>query len=354
MILAEIRFNTEDQMPRNMLSRRGFLQLASSLAAACSVGSQCLLSGKSQMNKVERVKAALRGERVDRVPFTCWHHFGLEKQPGERHAEATIEFYRKFDVDVLKVMSDFPYPAPDGLEKISRPEDWQRLEPLKNPFPEQVKALRLIHKELKGQALFVETIFQSWNVAEKLSSKKDLAQLRESDPKLFKNVLRAISESQANHARLALDAGAAGIFLAVSVADQFVMDSQDYLKMGRESDLIILDAVKDRGLLNILHVHGKKPHWDTLVTYPVQVMNYSVHATGVGLTDARRRFTGTLMGGLNEDKITTQNAEELGSDVRAAVLAMQKRRFILSPGCSVPNDVSPEVLLRLMELAHQG
>ena len=341
-------------MTGNLFSRRSFLQLAGSLAATSVAGSTLLASGKSQMSKVERVRAALRGERIDRVPFTFWHHFGLEKQPGERHAEATIDFYRKFDVDFLKVMSDFPYPAPAGLEKISQPEDWQRVEPVKNPFPEQIKALRLIHKELRGQALFVETIFHSWNVAEKLSSKKDLTQLKENDPKLFKKVLRAISESQANHARLALDAGAAGIFLAVSAADQFVTESLDYMRMGRESDLIILDAVKDKGSLNILHVHGKKPHWDTLVTYPVQVINYSTHGTGVGLTDARRKFTGTLMGGLNEEKIASQTAEELAGDLQAAAVSMQKRRWILSPGCSVPNDIAPEVLLRLKDLAQKG
>ena len=341
-------------MTGNLFSRRSFLQLAGSLAAAPATGSTLLASGKSQMSKVERVRATLRGERLDRVPFTCWHHFGLEKQPGEKHAEATIDFYRKFDVDFLKVMSDFPYPAPAGLEKISQPEDWQRVEPVKNPFPEQIKALRLIHKELRGQALFVETIFHSWNVAEKLSSKKNLTQLKENDPKLFKKVLRAISESQANHARLALDAGASGIFLAVSAADQFVTDSQEYMKMGRESDLIILEAAKDKGQLNILHVHGKKPHWDTLVTYPVQVMNYSAHGTGVGLTDARRRFTGTVMGGLNEEKIGSQTPDELAGDLRSAVASMQNRRFILSPGCSVPNDIAPEVLLHLKDLAQRG
>ena len=63
-------------MIRNRISRRGFLQLVSALAAAKAAGSTLLASGKSQMNKVERVKAAVRGERVDRVPFTCWHHFG--------------------------------------------------------------------------------------------------------------------------------------------------------------------------------------------------------------------------------------------------------------------------------------
>lgn len=306
------------------------------------------------MSKTERIKAALRGERVDRLPFTFWHHFGLEKLPGEKHAEATMLFYRKFDVDLLKVMSDFPYPLPEGLERIEAPEDWQRIEPLKNPFPEQIKALRLINKELKGQALFVETIFQSWTVAEKLSSKKAVSQLKDEDPKILKKVLRAISESQANHARLALDAGAAGIFLAVVAADSFVMDASEYMKMVRESDLMILDAVKDRSYLNILHIHGKKPHLENLLSYPVQVLNYSAHETGIALADMRKKFTGTLMGGLNEGKIATQGAEETSAEIRETALAMQRRRFILSPGCSVPNDIADESLLRIREFVQRG
>ena len=83
-------------------------------------------------------------------------------------------------------------------------------------------------------------------------------------------------------------------------------------------------------------------------------MNYSVHGTGVALTDARRRFTGTLMGGLNEEAIAGQNSDELAADLRAALLAMQKRRLILSPGCSVPNDISAEKLIQLKELAQRG
>jgi uroporphyrinogen decarboxylase len=336
------------------ISRRRFLATGALLSPWLMAKDQAAGQVRSQMSKTARMKAALQGDRVDRLPFTYWHHFGLEKLPGEKHAEATIAFYRKFDVDLLKVMSDFAYPVPEHLEKIQASEDWERLEPVKSPFPEQIKALRLIDKELKGQAPFVETIFQSWTVAEKLSSKKAVSKLKDDDPKLLKKVLRAISESQANHARLALEAGAAGIFLAVAAADHFVMDSQEYLRLVRESDLMILDAVKDKGYLNILHVHGKKPHLDTLVTYPVQVMNYSIQETGIHLNAMRRRFTGTLMGGLNEGEIASQTEEELGDDIREAGDAMQKRRLILSPGCSVPNDIADVPLLTVRELAQKG
>jgi uroporphyrinogen decarboxylase len=341
-------------MEWNNRSRRKFLKASALFPSILFTTSRLSGQAKRPMSKMERVKAILRAERVDRLPFTFWHHFGLENLPGEKHAEATVAFYRKFDPDLVKVMSDFPYPLPEGLEKIETAADWQRLEPLKNPFPEQVKALRLINKELKGQAPFVETIFQSWTVAEKLSSKKAVGQLKEDDPKLLKKVLRVISESQANHVSLALDAGAAGIFLAVAAADSFVMDPPEYLKIVRESDLIILDAVKEKGYLNILHVHGKKPHFETLLPYPVQVMNYSVHETGMNLATARKQFTGTLMGGLNETAIAKQTQEEIQRDIHVAMSEMQKRRFILSPGCSVPNDIGDEPLLRVRELVQNS
>ena len=57
---------------------------------------------------------------------------------------------------------------------------------------------------------------------------------------------------------------------------------------------------------------------------------------------------------MSEEKIASQTAEELAGDLHAAAVSMQKRRWILSPGCSVPNDIAPEVLLRLKDLAQKG
>src|SRR5262249_1939420 len=66
--------NNEDfHMTQSMFSRRAFLRFAGALTAGGTTRCSMLLaSGRSQMTKVERVKAALHGERVDRVPFTYW------------------------------------------------------------------------------------------------------------------------------------------------------------------------------------------------------------------------------------------------------------------------------------------
>jgi hypothetical protein len=61
----------------------------------------------------------------------------LEKQPGEKHAEQPSNL-RKFDVDLLKVMSDFPYPTPKGLE---RSPSWKTATAgtLEKSVPEQIR-----------------------------------------------------------------------------------------------------------------------------------------------------------------------------------------------------------------------
>ena len=176
-----------------MLTRRDFLYLSAAAAAAAP-----------RMSSRERVDHVLKGEPVDRPPFSYWHHFGLEKFPGERQAEATLNFHRKFRTDLVKVMSDYPYPKSRGK--------WYELQPLANPFPEQIRALELIRAGLNGDAYFVETIFNPWNVAEKLSSPKDVLELQQRNPKALQAALHAIAESEANHAKKAIATGAAGVF----------------------------------------------------------------------------------------------------------------------------------------------
>src|SRR5947209_13290221 len=107
------------------MRRREFIGL--SLAAAGAFG-------KTSLSRKERVDRALRGRDVDRTPFSFWHHFGL-KTP-EEHAKATLDFHRNYRTDIVKVMSDFPYPKPQRR--------WFELKVEQNPFPQQIRALDLI------------------------------------------------------------------------------------------------------------------------------------------------------------------------------------------------------------------
>ena len=169
-----------------MWNRREFLLAAAAgTSAACSnqdprTPQAVSLSGR------ERVDRVLAGQDVDCPPFTFYYHFGLEKLPGDHHAKATLDFHRKFRTDLVKVMSDFPYPKPEG--------NWYELEVVDNPFPEEIRALELIRDGLQGECHFIETVFNPWNQAGKLSSPEEVQKLKEEDPQKLLDALEAIAK----------------------------------------------------------------------------------------------------------------------------------------------------------------
>jgi uroporphyrinogen decarboxylase len=235
-------------------------------------------------------------------------------------------------------MSDYPYPKPAGK--------WYELQVVANPYPEQVRALELIRKGLNGDAYFVETIFNPWNVAEKLSSPKEVMELKEKNPKALQAALHAIAESEANHAKKAIAAGAAGVFLAIANAQDGIMSREDYRKFSEPYDRMILKAAAGAPL-NVLHLHGDKVYLDTFTSgWPAAAINYSAHGTKVSVAEMRKKYAGVLMAGLDEVNYRKLSAEELRDQWKSAESAAG-RRFILSPGCSVPNDSTDEELKRL-------
>jgi len=95
------------------LTRRRFLNTAVAALAAEAVLTRATLRGAA-LSARARVDRALAGGDVDRPPISLWHHFGLEKEGPARHAEATLAFHRDYQTDLVKVMSDFPFPKPSG------------------------------------------------------------------------------------------------------------------------------------------------------------------------------------------------------------------------------------------------
>ena len=319
-----------------MFSRREFLYLGAGGAAAAVA-----VRGDTQMTGKQRVDRALKGQDVDRTPFSFWHHFGLEKLPAERHAQATLDFHHRFHTDLVKVMSDYPFPKPAG--------EWYELKVLNDPFPEQLRALELINEGLGGEAYFVETIFNPWNVAEKLSSPAEVARLKQENPKALLAGLEAIAESEASHARKAMAAGASGIFLAIANAQDGIMTPEDYAKFSEPFDRLILDAVNEAPL-NILHLHGDKVYLDHFVKgWQVAAINYSNIGTGRSVAAMRSIYTGVLMTGLDEVNFRKLSEADLEKQWEGARQGAGKK-FILTPGCSVPNDSTDEELMRLVKV----
>ena len=304
------------------------------------------------MNKIERMMSTLKGNEVDRPPFSFWYHFGLQHETGRKHAEAEIDFYRAYGLDFLKVMNDYPYPLPEGREAIETEEDWKRIEPVEASdqcWSEQLTALEIINEEIGREALFIETIFSPWTTARRLARADSFRQARSDSPEAMLSAMDAIATSLADYAKQAVARGAAGIFLSLGAATDTVMSAEEYAIWGRPFDLKILEAVREAPF-NVLHVHGKQIHFASLLDYPVSALNWSHFTTSPSLKDGREMWGKTVMGGIDETTAAHLSAPEIRKQVTASLNETGLRALIITPGCSVPTD-TPERNLRAIESA---
>jgi len=309
--------------------RREFLMFA--------VGARTPLAfGRAALSSKERIDRALAGQEVDRPPFTFWHHFGLNT--AEAHAARTLEFHRFYHTDLVKVMSDFPYPKPAGK--------WYELKVNPNPFPHQIHALELVRDGLQGNAYMIETVFNPWNVAQKLSSKEEVLRLKENNARALMDALDVITQSEIAHAKRAMAAGAAGILFSIANANSQELSVADYEKFSRPFDRRFLEGVS-AARMNFMHLHLEPAYLSQFHGFTAPVINYSLHVSGVPIAEVRRQFPASAVaGGIDEVRYRTLAPADLRRQWQAASEAAG-RRFILTPGCSVPNDSTPEELGRL-------
>ena len=99
------------------------------------------------MDKIERLDRVLDGQAVDRPPLSLWYHFGIQFGSGEQFAKLSLAYFHHYDFDFLKVMNDYFYPPPHGLETVESAEDlglFDHFDVTGCDWGEQLRALEII------------------------------------------------------------------------------------------------------------------------------------------------------------------------------------------------------------------
>ncbi len=298
------------------------------------------------MTPPERVRAALRGADVDRPPFTVWYHFGLQHAPAERTAQTHLEFFDAYQLDWLKVMNDYSYPLPDGLDTFREARDLARLAPIDvtaGPMGEQLKTIERLAATLRGRALFVDTVFNAWNTLRRSIVKSAMEGLMRDHAAALTEALHVVNENLLRYARASLDRGAAGIFLSVPATPESLTREQ-YERFMRPFDLALLEGLRGRGECHILHAHGRQLYFERLLDYPVHAISWGDRDGGPTLAEARRLTSLPLVAGLDHVRFPDLSAAELREQVRHAVAEAGRRRLLLAPGCALPSYSFPELI----------
>ena len=298
------------------------------------------------MNKVERMRATLGGKPVDRPPFSIWYHFGNQHASPERAAQVHLEFYDYYELDFLKVMNDYDYPMPSGMETFEGPEDLKRLQPFtieRSPLGNQLRALENVAKGLRGTALFVDTLFNAWNTVRRNLVKEAMPRLMAESPEALVEALKIVNQNLIQYALASLERGSAGIFFSVPASAEFVTPGQ-YEKFMRPFDLEFLNAIVGKGECHILHAHGERLYIDRLLDYPVQAISWADLNGGPAIAVMRQKTSLTLMGGIDQVKFAYTSAKQIRRQVTEARTQGGTTKFILAPGCSVPTYSFPPLI----------
>lgn len=316
-----------------------------------------LKEGNVRITHRDRIEAAVRGEKPDRVPVALWRHFPYDDQTAEGLARATIGFQRRYAFDLVKVTPVSGYPAEawgaelrpsdndEGTREylsrpVKRPEDWHNLTMLdvtQGVFGRELRALRLIREGVGPEVFVLQTIFSPLTIAKQLAGDAVLTHLR-GHPDELKAGLRVVAETTASFAQACLKGGADGIFFATQLAGRDLLSDDEYRAFGVEFDLPVLASVQGHAKLLVLHLHGLNPMFELADFYPVQIVNWHDRETSPSLAEGQKLFNkGAVLGGLNRSTTLPKGSpEDVRREVQDAVEQTGGLGVIIGAGCVAP------------------
>jgi uroporphyrinogen decarboxylase len=302
------------------------------------------------MNKIERVRAALSGAEVDRVPASFWFHFPAQQARGQAAVDAHLDFYRRSGVDFLKVMNEHPYQP--GVE-IQEPADWARLRPapLSSPFfQDPLDELKRILDALGGDCLVITTIRNPLQANGRDTACRLSTAHLQADPVPVSRGLAAIAESLAAYAAACLEAGAAGIYFSAKGGEEDRFEEDLFREHVQPHDRTVLQAVEGRGEMNVLHLCGENLRLPLYADCPAHAVNWAVGKNRISLAEGRDLFGRPVVGGVdNRGAVVGGAPDEIRAEVHRVLRGAPARGFLLGADCTFPTDVAVENLRTAVE-----
>jgi uroporphyrinogen decarboxylase len=313
------------------------------------------------MTPGQRVRATVKGEPVDRVPLCFWHHFKPEGS-GERLAAQTKEFFLdRFQLDIIKIMPDLPYPEPSvRIVEAAQMRSLPRLDLDTPMFREQLTCIRRLRAEIGDDYPLILTLFSPLTYAFYLMGKQQAIKEARRDPDSFEEGLGTIAANLRRLITAAINEGADGVFFSCMGATSADFTLAEYQRFGRPYDIEALMGAQ-KGWLNIAHIHAEPEqsndqiYFDHFIDYPhISVLSWSDRLTGPPLSEAQTITEKCLMGGLWErGPLTHGSKTEIENEIMAAITQTKGRKLILANGCSLPDDTPEEWLNTARKLVEQ-
>lgn len=341
------------------------------------------------MSATSRIKALLAGEQLARPAIAGWFHLPLVDRDPDAFIRETIRLTDEYQWDFVKVMSNGHYLAEAYGADIQFPNDPTQWSGVFRRYPiagvEDLATLPVLDKDnpvlareiaivrglvahYRGEVPIIATLFTPLTWLQELTQSTRpepiLAFLRQ-HPLAVRHALDAVLQTNLNFLDALLEAGIDGIFLATQFARSDLLSEEEFQTFSLPYDEALLNHVKDKTWLNILHVHGEHHlRFDPWLNSPVQAFNWENVPHGVpdeqrtGVAELRARTDKLLITGIDQHQdfhVEGGNREAVKARLEQRLAQLREeggdRGVIFAPGCALPLDSDRRLFGLLAELS---
>ncbi|MDR1636364.1 MAG: uroporphyrinogen decarboxylase, partial [Treponema sp.] len=279
------------------------------------------------IDKREWVSGVFHNEKAEQIPGGFWFHFTADEvldgfehpQMFEQNMQGHLKYYREFQPDFVKIMSDgfFIYPSWEFRE-AERAADLRKIAPLGPRHPWIEKQVDLV-KNLT--AVFGKEVLSFYNIfspatyfkfsrrASKKAPEALLGDFIREDRDALVHALNTVAEDLAVLARRVIaEGGADGIYFSAQDQQDSRIGVEAREQIFAPADIRVLDAANKAvneaankaaagaaRPLNILHIcgyAGRRNDLGHFTEYPAQIINWAAAVEGVSLGEGKRLFGG--------------------------------------------------------------
>jgi uroporphyrinogen decarboxylase len=283
-------------------------------------------------------------------------------------AQSTLRFHERYGSDFLKVTPTGGYAvedwgcvesdevAPDGHRPCARHavtsfDDWKKIRPLRlesTGWGAHLETILRCVVDRRADCSTLPTIFSPLSLARKLSGERLNYDLKE-NPQAVTGALEAITETILTFADACFLEGAEGIFYSVMAASTDLHTEDEYRRFGEPYDRRVLEHVRPKSKLTVLHCHGSNLMFDVLAALPAHAWNWDDRRAGPSLGDGQRHVPGAVVGGLDQwGTLRDGTPGAASAEAQDALAQTGGRGIILGAGCVLPSQTSDLALVEVI------
>lgn len=290
------------------------------------------------------------------IPAGFFMHFGVK---GDAAIKAHLDYFRATGMDFVKIQFD-----EQGLsenKEIKNPEDWAKIPILSEKwFEPSLYLLKNLIKELKSEALIIQTLYSPYQMAKQAVPWETLVKHVNQDAESVSRGMENITLSIMNFVHASVRLGVDGFYTCSQGGEtNRIADRNLFNRAVKSYDMILYKEVSELVPFNIMHLCDYEGTYDDFALkfhdYPGQIVNVPLSADNktLTLTQAYSIFKRPVMGGLDRHGVLSTGSPEAVKKAAVEVLKNAPPNVILGANCTVDNKIPIENLKAAINAAHE-